>query len=303
MSGTGYGKAILFGEHFVVHNEPAIVAGLKNLKTVMDVEEGTWNHELDEPSKAGYSAVAKACGIEGKTFTLNVKEMVPLKQNLGSSAAFYVSFARALNKKYKLGLKNEAINRAAYEGEKAIHGKPSGIDNSASTYGKPLLFRKTPEGSFKISKLKIGAPLHLVISNTGPKKGTGELVAHFGMLKEKNAISKDMFKMYRALFKGAKDAIKKGDLQGLGFLMDINHGLLASFGLSTPKIEEARFLMRENGVLGSKITGAGGGGNIIGLFASQEEAEKAREAMESRGFRSFYARIERCVGVCEILLL
>jgi mevalonate kinase len=154
------------------------------------------------------------------------------------------------------------------------------------------LFRKTPEGSFKISKLKIGAPLHLVISNTGPKKGTGELVAHFGVLKEKNAISKDMFRMYRAVFKDAKNSIKKGDLQGLGFLMDISHGLLASFGLSTPKIEEARFLMRENGALGSKITGAGGGGNIIALFASQEAAEKAKEVMEGRGFKSFYARIE-----------
>jgi mevalonate kinase len=292
MSGTGYGKVILFGEHFVVHGEPAIVAGLKNLKTAMDIEEGPWNPELDEASKAGYSAVAKACGIEGKTFTLNVKEMVPLKQNLGSSAAFFVAFANALNKKYRRGMKKDAISMAAYEGEKSIHGKPSGIDNSASTYGKPLLFRKTTEGSFKISKLKIGAPLHLVISNTGPKKGTGELVAHFGALKERNAISKDIFRMYRAVFKAAKDAIKKGELQGLGFIMDIDHGLLASFSLSTPNIEKARFLMRDNGALGSKITGAGGGGSIIGLFTSQEEAEKAKAAMEKEGFPSFYARIE-----------
>jgi mevalonate kinase len=111
MSGTGYGKVILFGEHFVVHGMPAIVAGLKNLRTVMDVEEGPWNPELDEPSKAGYAAVAKACGIEGKTFTLNVKEMVPLKQNLGSSAAFFVAFANALNRKYKRGMKKDAMSK------------------------------------------------------------------------------------------------------------------------------------------------------------------------------------------------
>jgi mevalonate kinase len=292
MPGTGYGKVILFGEHFVVHNEPAIVAGLKNMRTVMEIEEGPWNPELDEQSKAGYSAVAKACGIEGKTFTLNIKETVPIKQNLGSSAAFFVAFANALNKKYRRGMKKDAINRAAYEGEKSIHGKPSGIDNSASTYCKPLVFRKNADGSFSIKKLRIGAPLHLVISNTGPKKGTGELVAHFSSLKEKNAISKDMLSLYKKIFTNAKTAIKEGNADGLGFLMNVNHGLLASFGLSTPKIEEARFLMRENGALGSKITGAGGGGNIIGLFRGEEEANRAKAEMEKEGFKSFYARIE-----------
>jgi mevalonate kinase len=291
MSGTGYGKAILFGEHFVVHGMPAIVAGLKNLRTVMDVEEGPWNPELDDKAKAGYAAVAKACGIDGKTFTLNIKEMVPLKQNLGSSAAFFVAFANALNKKYRRGMKKDAINRAAYEGEKSIHGKPSGIDNSASTYGKPLIFKKDAEGNFRISRLKIGAPIHLLISNTGEKKGTGELVAQFGAMKDKYSVSGNVFALYRNVFTGAKKAIKEGNIDELGFLMGIDHSLLAVFSLSTPNIEKARFLMRDNGALGSKITGAGGGGNIIGLFASQEAAEKAKAEMENQGFKSFYARI------------
>jgi len=30
---------------------------------------------------------------------------------------------------------DERINEAAYEGERAYHGTPSGIDNTASTYG------------------------------------------------------------------------------------------------------------------------------------------------------------------------
>jgi len=292
MSGKGYGKVILFGEHFVVHNAPAIVSGLKNLVTVMDIEEGPWNPELDEQSKQGYAAVAKSLGIEGKTFALTTKGIVPMKQNLGSSAAFYVSFANALNKKYSLNKTKNDINKAAYEGEKFIHDKPSGIDTSASTFCKPLVFRKTPEGLFIIKKLRIGAPIHLLISNTGPKRGTGELVAQFGALKEKNAVSKDVFKLYKSIFSHAKKAIKEGDLERLGFLMDLDHGLLASFNLSTKNIEKARFILAEHGSLGSKITGAGGGGNIIGLFRSQDDAEEAKKMLENEGFATLYARIE-----------
>jgi len=40
-------------------------------------------------------------------------------------------------------LKNsEEINDVAYEGEKGYHGTPSGIDNTASTFGGLIWFEK-----------------------------------------------------------------------------------------------------------------------------------------------------------------
>lgn len=79
-----------------------------------------------------------------------VTSELPLGSGLGSSAAFCVALAAALlactdsvsldvNSQgwLSFGEKElELVNKWAFEGEKIIHGKPSGIDNAVSTYGK-----------------------------------------------------------------------------------------------------------------------------------------------------------------------
>lgn len=88
---------------------------------------------------------------------------LPLGAGLGSSAAFCVSLSGALlalskcceldyNQQSWVALKDselDLVNKWAFEGEKIIHGKPSGIDNTVSTYGMPfysrrILFAKFP---------------------------------------------------------------------------------------------------------------------------------------------------------------
>lgn len=68
---------------------------------------------------------------------------------LGSSAAYCVSLSAALlaySGAIRLDVSNydwltpaelelELVNKWAFEGEKIIHGKPSGIDNTVSTFG------------------------------------------------------------------------------------------------------------------------------------------------------------------------
>lgn len=75
---------------------------------------------------------------------------LPLGGGLGSSASFCVSLCGALlalsgavdlqhdqNSWFKLGRNDlELVNKWAFEGEKIIHGKPSGIDNTVSTFGE-----------------------------------------------------------------------------------------------------------------------------------------------------------------------
>jgi mevalonate kinase len=54
---------------------------------------------------------------------------------IGASASQCVSLARALASATGRKMTEEEINTAGYEGEKGYHGTPSGIDNTAATYG------------------------------------------------------------------------------------------------------------------------------------------------------------------------
>ena len=63
----------------------------------------------------------------------------------------------------------------------------------------------------------------------------------------------------------AKQAILKGNYEKVGELMNINQGFLDLLGVNTYELSRMIYTARECGALGSKITGAGGGGSIIAL--------------------------------------
>ena len=88
--------------------------------------------------------------IRFKPATVVVTFELPLGSGLGSSAALCVAFSAALlacSDSVNVDMKQqgwlivgeselELLNKWAFEGEKLIHGKPSGIDNTVSTYGR-----------------------------------------------------------------------------------------------------------------------------------------------------------------------
>ncbi|MDZ4172694.1 MAG: hypothetical protein U1C19_11085 [Methanobacteriaceae archaeon] len=51
----------------------------------------------------------------------------------------------------------------------------------------------------------------------------------------------------------------------LGELMNINQGLLDAMGVNILELSKMVYIARDAGAIGSKITGAGGGGSIIAL--------------------------------------
>jgi mevalonate kinase len=156
----GYGKTILFGEHFVVYGLEGIPCALGQITTA-EVKKipGEIGYELidNRPATPGYKEEKKG---EYTALITRIIEFMKVKgkvqitlggdlyaaSGMGASASCAVAIARAINKEFNLKLNDDEINKAAFEGESAGSGTPSGIDNTVATFGGFLLFKKNLTG-------------------------------------------------------------------------------------------------------------------------------------------------------------
>lgn len=83
-----------------------------------------------------------------------------------------------------------------------------------------------------------------------------------------------------------KDVLEKGDLDRLGELLDLHWGnkKKRSKRITNPQLDKWYKIAKENGALGGKIMGAGGGG-FFALYCPNEAKNEVREAMTAEGLR------------------
>jgi len=307
-------KIILFGEHFVVQGEPAIVVAIDkraravaerrqdtrlrfqsaNLNTSCYFENGIFKVELGDAKEARFKfepvklAVDKVLAIYGRNVGLDVKieSAIPVAAGLGSSAAVVASVTAAVAALLELKFSKQDIYRVAYEAEKIVHGTPSGVDPAIATFGGALLFQI--DTGFKPLEVKTDIPL--VIGDTGIERSTRiqvekvrETMGHFPQITDL------LNKTAREIVLRAITALQEDDLETLGRLMNINHALLYGIGASDESVEWLANAARKAGALGAKLTGAGGGGCIVAL-ARTEKLETVSEAIMRAGGSPFIAK-------------
>jgi mevalonate kinase len=190
-----------------------------------------------------------------------------------------------LNTEFDLGYSIEQINHVGWEGEFAYHGIPSGVDNTASTYGGLLLYWiKDKETHFESIAAK--KPLHIVLGNSGITSNTASLDDHIEQMKDNNL----------ALFTSRKDAItaqvhemrvalEAGDLEKVGTIMTANHEILIEIGLSHEILIKLCNMALEMGAHGAKVTGGGRGGYMNALAPNKEVQSAIAAAMEAEGYK------------------
>ncbi|MEE9377184.1 MAG: mevalonate kinase [Candidatus Lokiarchaeia archaeon] len=212
---------------------------------------------------------------------------------VGASAAQCTSLSRALNDTFNLNLNDEEINKAAYEGEKAYHGTPSGIDNTASTYGGLIWFVKNLSGGKNTMEL-LQSPkkMPLVIINSGITASTTEVVADVRRLKEQSPEKfETIFIKYEKLASEAKRALLEGDIISIGNLMNQNHKLLQDITVSGEINDKLVDIALQNGALGAKMTGTGRGGLVIALAETEEVQDNISKTVKTEGFNAWKTMI------------
>ncbi|MFX1512540.1 MAG: mevalonate kinase [Promethearchaeota archaeon] len=309
----GYGKIILFGEHFVVHGIPAIAAALMDLKTYaiirpyfgegILIEDHTMNCNILIGSTNNHiinraiQVILKKLNINWNSETLSilVESNIPLSGGMGSSAAIIVALTRLLSDHFQLGLTKTEISRLAYEGEKVFAGTPSGIDNSISTLGGLLWYQKRRNQinhQHIIKPLTIKRPINIVIGNTGISHDTAELIQ--GVYERKVKYPKkyiSIFTQARKLVKEAKLALYNYNLDILGKLMNKNHQLLQKIEVSSSELDKLVDISLNHGAFGAKLTGGGGGGCMFSLTPNKDVQSNVASAIENAGYQAIKTRI------------
>jgi len=304
--GSGFGKVILFNEHFVVYGVPSIVSAIDRTTTAtVEPFEGTgwtiddrreatlgYKEEKLEHQKDSTERIFKAAGIAPVKNPIKITLGGDLvgASGIGASAASCTAIARALADEFNLGLSDDRINELAYEGEKGYHGTPSGIDNTAATYGGLIWFvRGTPN---VIERMKLERPVEIVMGNTGLVADTKAAVAGVRERKEKYSEKYDkIFKEAEGLAHEARKALESHDLKAVGKLMDENHKQLQKIEVSCKELDSLVDLARKQGALGAKMTGGGLGGNMVALTPGKDLQEKVAGAMEKEGFEVLRTKI------------
>ncbi|KAG8521251.1 Mevalonate kinase [Galemys pyrenaicus] len=294
---------------------------VEKLKEVAGLTEDCTNHER----LAVLAFIYLYLSIFRKQRTLpsldiTVWSELPAGAGLGSSGAYSVCLAAALlttggviTNPLKSGEAVsrwtaedlELINKWAFQGERVIHGNPSGVDNAVSTWGRsphPHVAWVCEAGSGgmlryqegKITPLNRPPTLKILLTNTRVPRSTKVLVSSVRsrllkfpeivapLLTSIGAISLECERVLGEMVA----APTPEHYLVLEELIDMNQHHLNALGVGHASLDQLCQVTRAHG-LHSKLTGGGGGGCGITLLRAdleQPEVEATKQALESCGF-------------------
>jgi mevalonate kinase len=294
------GKIILFGEHAVVYGRPAIAVPIHQVSATVEVTSipasplgvihveatdigfDSWLHEMspDQPlARIIHLTLDEIRVHDPPTMGIQISSSIPIASGLGSGTAVSVAILRSLSNHLGQSLPLKRQSELAYEVEKIHHGTPSGIDNTVVTYAKPVCFElgRDPE------IIQIGAPFTLIISDTGVQSPTAVAVEQVrkGWQEDPN-MYESLFDEIGKLVLQARYSMERGQVNELGPLMDQNQALLEAIGVNSPPLQTLIDAARSAGAYGTKLSGAGLGGNTIALV-DPIKANSIEKALKQAG--------------------
>ena len=305
--GTAFGKTILIGDQFVLREVPAIVASLPfyTEASVEPIEGEGWVLEDNRQEVPGYKNKKASQQIDSINRILEVMKVdikkTPLKityggsllagSGVGASAASCVSLARALNDEFKLGYRVEQINQVGWEGEFADTGTQSVVDKTVASCGG-LIVSTSNTKTNGVQKIKIKAPLRVVLANSGVTADTSKLDI---FVEREEARDLELFlsrlKTIRDQVKEMKQALEAYNLDKVGDIMTANHQILIEMDLSHQTLIYLCEKAIQMGALGAKLTGGGRGGYMVALTPDKELQNEIASAFEQEGFKVIKATI------------
>ncbi len=254
------GKWVLAGEHSVLRGGTAVALPHPEFRLTLDFAPGG-NMLRVLPSNAEKVIREMLVGINVPNGELKITSTIPIGAGLGSSAALCVATARWLG--YAPGSKDELD--FATRLEHRFHGKSSGMDVAVISQGKPIAF-SMKEGA---RPLPISRLPRFTFHDTGLRSATRpciEQVERFRIAQPELAAQLDD-QMSRASSL-ACDGLLSADLTRVSKGMRLAQECFEAWKLVPPEARRIADRLVWDGALASKITGAGAGGYVVGLWGN-----------------------------------
>jgi mevalonate kinase len=295
---TASGKIILFGEHAVVYNRPAIAVPVTEVgatATVTDRAAGSGclivAHDLQREFLLATATEDDALALIVRLtlaelglpinpdWQVEVRSTIPIASGLGSGAAVSTAIVRAIHRHVGQAASPSEVSALVYRSEEIHHGTPSGIDNTVIAYERPVWFvRGEPIRSFVPAQ-----PFLIAIADSGIASPTRQAVGDVRRAwQAQTAQYEAWFDEIGEIVHASRRAIEDGHVAQLGPLMDANQRLLSQIGVSCRELDHLIDVARAAGAAGAKLSGGGRGGNLI-ASVDEKTAAAVADALTAAG--------------------
>ena len=238
-------------------------------------------------------------GMEGRSLELTSMADIPAGTGLGSSGSFTTALLKALHS-YKKNLVHPAeLAEQACDIEINRLQEPIGKqDQYIAAYGGITCFRFHPGGKVEAWPLKLSEETrdnledNLLLFFTGYSRSASKILKDQDQ-KSKRADPSMIDNLHFVKETGLRSAaaLERGDLRE--FADHLNRHWQRkkerSGGMTNPQIDQWYELARQNGALGGKLIGAGGGG-FLAFYA--DDKARLRHAMREAGLKEVRFRFD-----------
>jgi D-glycero-alpha-D-manno-heptose-7-phosphate kinase len=252
---------------------------------------------IDEIAHSSIREAMRLLQIPSGIQVITATQMPSRGTGIGSSSSCAVGVLNALHTWRGDRVGPRQLASEAVRIEREILKEPGGIqDQYIAAYGGLNLIQVDRNGVVSVQSLTLDheglAALnqYLMLFFTGVERSSSQIHA-----RQAGGIAEhlDDYRRMRTLALETAGAIEKLDYAEIGRLMDENWELKRrlSDGVTSPTIDQWYGLAKQNGALGGKLMGAGGGGFLFFLVPPGRQPD-VRRALEGAGLSQKPARLD-----------
>jgi D-glycero-alpha-D-manno-heptose-7-phosphate kinase len=252
------------------------------------LEEADTLEEIEHPI---IREALRFVGVKDKNLEISSMADIPAGTGLGSSGSFVTALLKALRTYQKDFIHQKELAEQACHIEIDILKEPIGKqDQYISSYGGITCFEFSKDGNVEAFPLKISEETlfnledNLLLFFTGYSR-SASLILKDQDDKSKNRDKRmlDSLHLVKDIGYQSKEVLQNGDLYKFAKLLDIHwQNKKKRNGMSNDNINELYDYAMNNGAIGGKLIGAGGGGFL--MFYAKDN-KQLRYAMMKIGIR------------------